>query len=457
MKHPRIIPLLLTAIFLTSCAPQAARIPKTTFPAVPYTSDASPEAWTAPPPEPLPELDSSDSADLSEIRAELEAAPEIILPNVKILRARVPNADSMPIIPIKLGISPDYDLEAFAAALFGDRFDTSDGNLYTEKYLGAPDDEDNVARTYCKIFVPDESDSNMLAIMHSTGHLRGSATGYLSNPHAYSPGEYEIKEIYDLDIVRPAADLSYATSDGEEWNALEAIEFVEDFWNDYAAPSDPEPCRYRVKRLTVVDLEDGTYGYYFELEKTDEKGRYIDMNKYLIYDRAALAAGEPFIFGCGLSSWCPEKETFTNFTRDISFSEQEPESDTELITLSKAAEILSEALPEDFGRGYAAELTYEIRCKGYPYASSDGDYHYDEQKLLNCCEFELCPYWVFKKEGYSSLEPELDEEFFVDAITGEFSAYMMNMWLRASETRKGDIFRELERLNEAASKQTEDR
>lgn len=429
--------LMAFVLLLTGCAKSGPKVPQKTFPAVTYITEQESGEWTTP--EPLPTIEEMDRGDLSYVRGRLEEDLKAEYPNVSIVGARVPDSEDMPVVNIEFGIAPDYDLKQLAERLFGGRYDINDETLYREKYPDDPIDSsipaegNNRIGIYFKIYEPDPADVTMSAYMNSTGNLNGSQRGYTADKRTYSETEFDSYETYCLDYNMPSADLSYKMSDGEEWNALEAIDYIEDFWNVYVAQSDPEECTYRVKRLTVIDFEDGTYGYLFDMEKKDKSGNYIEMDPYSSENLMAAKAGQPFMCGCSLVTWCPAKETITRFSKYLSFSESEPESSgSSIITLAKAGQILSQTLPKELGHEYTAELNYVIFCKGYPNNSSDGRFVFSSTTLMTECEFELRPYWCIRRSEYNSLDERYLETVYIDALTGELTIRFMGNWFTAS-------------------------
>ncbi len=419
-------------ILLSGCAGEGPRVPKTTFPAKPYVETEQPE-WTTIPPEPLPEIEEGESGSLLYIRERLEEDLGAEYPKIKIAAVRVPDCEAMPERDIAVGINPDYDLRDLAERLFSDRFDTENPELYSEILPGVPLLEERPElgsfEVYIKSFAPDENDPSMRAMLHSTGLLTGSETGAMANLEGYS-GNFDTVAVFDTAFGEIPDDLTYKMSDGEDWNAREAAEFMEKFWREHVAPSDPEEFGYRVRRLSVLEIAEGKYGYSFEMEKTDKNGAYIEMSPHYPIDLAAIRDGKPFIFGCGLTAWCAEKEKITRFSKDWSFTEGEAGGGGELVTLSKAGEILSDALPEEYEREYTAELNYVAVCKGCPYEENGvGNISWSDSKTLANSEFTLKPYWVFKRVGINENDYQSYESFFIDAQTGELTPVVFgNIW-----------------------------
>ena len=440
------------AALLTGCAGQGPKVPKTTFRAVTEIETSAAAEWTTPAPEPLPEIEDSESGGLEYVRSRLEDDLKTEYPNFKIVGARVPDSDGMPVTDIDVGLNPSYDVKSLAERFFAERFDTENEDLYVERFPDDPRDssrpagENNRTGIYIKCFQPDEEDLNMQALMHSTGLLCGSETGALDNLNAYS-GNYETVATFDLLYETLPEDLSYEMSRGGEWNAGEAVAFMEEFWNGYVAPSDPEECSYRVRNFTVRDLGDGSFGYLFDMEKTDRNGNHIDMDPFETGDPEALMNGEAFAKGCGLTAWCAEKEKITRFSKEWSFSEREPEeSGAKLLTLAKAGEILSQSLPpEGLGHDYTAELNYLPFCKGYPYNKDSDIYSVINSVLLGQCEYELRPFWCIRPVGYNSDDSYKFEKAYIDAITGEFTLKISGMHYTASEAKDQAVIDTLER------------
>lgn len=443
---------LICALSLTSCKKPAPQVPLHTFPAVSVTTSETYPATEAEP-IPLPEIAQDERGGLSEIRENLEDDLAEKYPNIEIISARIPDCEEMPITPIRIGIDPGYDLKPLADRLFGGEYDTDDPALYTEKFPDDPIDKSRPAGSnnrvgiYIKVFTPDENDQNMLAIMHSTGHLRGSQTGYLKNKTAYSPYAFDECVLYDLEDPLPD-DLEYTMGDGESWRAGEAVKYIEEFFADYVTPSDPDRFSYHVKRLAAIDIGESKYGYFFEMEARDGKGRAIDRGSGAadIGNYRKMSAGKPFMTGFEVYAWCAGKESISTFSRSISFEECDPEKPgEELITLKKAAEIISEALPDDFAGRYQAELNYVIFCKGYPAAGDDPSY--SSAVLRTQCDFELRPMWVFRKEAASPIDQNnFDGEFFVDATTGEMCMRLLNQEFGAGEIEEGaEIYKSIKK------------
>lgn len=360
---------------------------------------------------------------------------------VKIKNARIGNGSIMPTYNIKIGGNPDFNFKNVIEYLYADRFDTNNDSFYTKVYKGEPMDSDYPATfepTYTENgirnpnandydideFSPTKNfDYTLSTYAYSTGAVWGSESGGGLHNDYYWYDAYTIYARYDLKYNYPNEDLSYKMTDGNEWNATEAVAFVENFWNTYLSASDPVKYEYSVKTLFVIQLSEDTFGYLFELERKDENGNYFDVDCGYIQDDEAIESGNSFKIGNAQMTWSIEKEVITRFIKNYSFStEEQTDNGTDLITLGKALDILSESLAPNIDLDInSAELNYVIVCKKYPFFEIWDYPCYYESICLDRCDFEIKPFWCFRTDKSTLMNVGNCEIYFIDAITGELS------------------------------------
>lgn len=383
----------------------------------------------------------SERGNLSVIRSQLKSDLSKTYPNIKIENARVSDGSIMPTFDIKIGGNSNFNFKNIIEYLYSDRFDINNDSFYTKIYKGESMDPDYPATlepTYTENgirnpnasdydideFAPDKnSDYTLSTYSYSTGAVWGSETGGGLYNDYYWFDAYTIYERYDLKYNYPVEDLSYKMTDGNEWSATEAIAFVENFWNTYLSPSDPEKFEYSVKTLFVILLSEDTYGYLFELERKDENGNYFDVDCGYKQDNEAIESGDPFKIGNTQMTWSIEKETITRFTKNFSFNYEKQTNDgNDFLTLGKAADILSESLAPNINLDiYSAELNYVVVCKKYPFFEIWEYPWYYESICLDRCDFEIKPFWCFRTDKSTLMNAGNCEIYFIDAVTGELS------------------------------------
>ncbi len=242
---------------------------------------------------------------------------------------------------------------------------------------------------------------------------------------------------YDLDAQTPAEDEVYTMQDGQEWNVCEAIDFMEDFWAEYIAPSDPADYTYSVKSLLILELGDDKYGYLFAMQKQDENGNYLDVDfsDYYFADKNTIPNDEPFVYTNRLYSYCAQKEVLNQFNKDFSFSyEKAQDQGDDLLSLGAAMDVLSEALAPNIGLTLTAELNYVVMCKGYPYYQIWEYPEFYEHVCLTECDFEIRPVWCFRPEGQCYLMNSVEaDRYYVDAVTGEVSTIVKYIYRKGGK------------------------
>ncbi len=382
--------------------------------------------------------DFADYGDLDVIRNQLENDMSKSYDNLKVKYARVGAGNVMPTYDIIIGQKEGYDMTGLLTYLYGDRFDLSDESLYFIQHKGEliyPDlppykepycDENGIITNpnfmeYDLIFFePSEDDVNLSCNSKSFGNMFGSATGFES--FHYQEYVNRVESRYDFQYDTIPNDLSYTMSDGSQWNVLKAKEYIEGFWNDQLADSDPVEYTYIAKTLWVLKIGSDKFGYLFEMHKQDTNGNFYDTESRYVRDFDAIESGEPFIYEInGLTTWCESKESIDYFEKCQTYKPGEmTNSGDKLISLRKATDILSCTLAPNVNLKLTAELNYVTVCKGYPFYQLWEYPLYYWDICLNQCEFEIKPYWCFRTE---SSEPLLDlgscEIYFVDAVTGD--------------------------------------
>lgn len=395
-----------------------------------------------------------ERGNLEVIRSQLNADLKKTYKNIDIVSARVGEAETMPTYDVKLGRNPDYDFRKLIEYFYSDKYDCSDEKYYIHRKTGElqdPDDEYpphyeptkyNGEDTYVGMnayaididgFEPTEDDLYESTLMYSVGNVWGSETGCFSDSGEvqrwYFYSLYSVYKSYYLFSEKPDSNEKYVMMDGQEWNVLEAIEFMENFWNEYIAPSDPAEYTYSVKTVYIISLEDDKYGYLFSMQKQDQYGNYIDVDHSSFYYGAdsrpdgAVAKGEPFIYATDIYAYCAEKEVLTRFTKEYSFSyETAQDQGTDLLTLGSAMDILSDTLSPNSDLKLTAELNYVPMCKGYPYCQEWELPIFYDHYCFATCDFEIRPVWCFRKPDQCNLMNEFKwNRYFVDAVTGDVS------------------------------------
>ncbi len=387
-----------------------------------------------------------EQGNISTIRAQLESDLQKTYKNIKILNARVGTGEVMPTYDIKIGANEDFTLEKIVELLYSDRVGDINNPKYwrymkvgdsldssSEKY-GAHDKPflaDDDGRVYGKniclydidIFQPDEEKDQSFASFHySMGNVWGSGTGgQFTGDEKYWGENYQSVETYNLDYEKPPEGLSYKMADGKEWELNEAITYVETFWNNYLAESDPDDFEYAAKSVRVKDFGDSTYGYYFSIQRKDSNGNWHDVNDLnYTYFEDDVKAGRPFIFFNNNMTWCAEKEVITKYKKDYSFTlGTVTEPGDNLLTLGKAGDLLSAALAPNIGLELNAELNYFVFCKGYPYYSIWEYPVYYWDTAITTCDFEIRPFWTFRPTVLPDMTFGNPEIYFVDALNGD--------------------------------------
>lgn len=398
-----------------------------------------------------------ERGDLASIRNQLSLDLQKPYKNITITNVRVSDAEIMPIYDIIIGMNPNFTLDGILKRLYGDKYDLENESYYRHHRIGDPinksipvrtepeyteDGKDiwlrNVYDMNIDTFAPDyNKDATLSVIMYSTGNIFGSECGGgIGNGNDwYDYLNHEIYKQYYLKSERPTPDEAYTMVDGKEWNALQAIKFVEDFWEEYITTSDIYNFTYSVKALYVVVIDDSHFAYLFEMQRQDENGNYFDVDKAEFYlsDQSVLE-GDPFIYTNRLVTYCAEKESITRFGKDFSFDiSNQIDGGDDLLTLGAATDLLSEALAPNIKLTLTAELNYMVVCKGYHCASNWIKKYFYSDLCLRECDFEIRPYWCFKPTDQCFLINELEaERYYVDAVSGEVST-VVRSWYQKYE------------------------
>ena len=380
---------------------------------------------------------SKERGTMSDIRNQLAEDLSFKYPNISVSAAWVSEASAMPSYDIKIGTS-DMNIDALGEYFFHDEYSPDSRYIITRK-VGDPLDKSypayseptedpetgeilnaNVWEYDMLGYQPDSRDQNKIIVMHSTGFVRGSGVGNSDDYYSFV-GE-EIIDSYDLDYETVPQDLSYTLADGTEWNATDAINYVETFWKDYLSEKEQEVFTYKVKRFSVLSFDDGALGYFFDIVKTDSNGNRFDMDSSYAKDAERISSGSSFMVPNELRTWCTGKEKITQFLKDFSFEEAAPTDDgNDLLTLKCAADKLSKVLAPNIGLNLKAELCYVAVCKSYPYFQIWKYPAYYESRAIADCDFEIRPFWVFKDDGYTVSQVSDSMKFYVDAKTGELT------------------------------------
>lgn len=388
--------------------------------------------------DPVGEAEYLEWGNVEEIRGQLERDLQKTYSNLDIENARVGNGTLMPVYDVKI-TGAGYDgFKPLIRFLFKDQYDYEDKELYYEyeKYAAndknypatkEPMDYDNDGKINTPNswaygvygFRPDKNDQTKSIYAYSTGNCWGSPLGS-SNSKKYFFEAYSAWKTYDLQYEVIAEDLSYKMNDGQDWNVLEAVEYIEAFWNDRLSEFDPQKYEYKVKKLCVVNFWDETYGYFFSMQTIDENGNYLDTDNIYVRDTEAIQSNQPFLMENGGVIWCCGKEEITRFIKEFSMEYlKQTDNGDRLLSLGAASDILSGSLAsENVVRIESAELNYVLTCKGYPYFQIWEYPAYYAATCRDTCEFEIRPYWCFRPEQCTWLGDDL-EVYFVDALTGD--------------------------------------
>lgn len=447
MFWKRIIPVILLILLLSCCVdrpePANERLPlytKDTYEAghddVPHQSSFS----------------GIERGNLAVIREQLSDDLQTTYNNISVTKARVSDADAMPVYDISIEINPSYDSAPLLDYLYAGKYDITDESNYSRIRVGDPISKDYPAYTeptydesaggYLHVnafpvdidtFSPAADDPTLVTAVYSCGEIVGTQTGEGIGENAQKWKDYKYGKIikrFDLYYESPKFDEAYMMTDGQEWNAADAIAFVEDFWNTYVAESEPEKYTYSVKTLWVVSIGDDGFAYLFAIQKQDANGNYYDcdLSQYYFQENDIIEANEPFLYTNELMTICAEKETINRFTKNFSFKPDTATDDgNNLLTLGKATEILSNSLARNLSLNLSAELNYVVFCKGYPYFQQWENPYFFDFLCLAECEFEIRPVWCFRQDNQCFiLNPTGTNRFFVDAVTGEVSTIVNN-------------------------------
>lgn len=382
--------------------------------------------------------ETAERGNISEIRSQLPNDLSKQYDNIIIENARVGEGNIMPSYDVMIAGKKDVDIKPITKYVYGDSVDTDFEGYYhvykkndpiDTKYPATFEPSDyagdgirtpNYYSFDIQEFKPDPNDITKSFYHYSMGNLWGSAVGALNNSYYYFE-ELRVSERYDLKYDTIDGDLSYPMEDGISWNVLEAISYVEKFWNEYLSVSDTDNYTYSVKTLYVIALEDDTYGYLFEMERKDENGNYYEVDSGYIEDRNKIESNLPFKIDNTQMTWMTKKEVFTRLIKDYSIQKTSQTSEgNNLLTLSGAADILSNSLASNINlKINSAELNYVITCKGYPYYEIWEHPEYFENICLETCDFEIKPYWCFRPTQNTLCDYMECEIYFIDAVSGE--------------------------------------
>lgn len=392
---------------------------------------------------------------LEEIRNQLEYDLESNSTRINVDSTRIGTGTIMPTYNVKIA-GNDLKTETQDAfknlvkLLFDDRYDINDEKLYEffdRNDIYRPDDPNNIPhsefwlndngelmrsnvfnmdiKTYCGAKETNPYDS---LVAHSTGCVYGSPEGLERNLSA--------EPSYVLQVGVDDLNVAYPMEDGTMWKVSDAVKFAEEFYNNEDLMAfEPVKGTYEVQYILIIPTGKETYGYFFELNRKDHNGNYLDTYDYFeesIHSIDLIANNEPFFMGTMANLWCIEVDKVYNFSKGYSFEYLDiTNSGDELLTLNGALSVLDNKLAKEKALSIrCAELSYGLKCKGYPYhnnehidKSIDGweKIYYDNQLCRATCDFELRPIWVFKTKDYFSINPSSGEVYYVDAITEEVS------------------------------------
>lgn len=268
-------------------------------------------------------------------------------------------------------------------------------------------------------------------LIYSYAHGTGHAFGYSTNKDEFyylTAGDVEKvlqKGLDDLSV-------SYQMYDGTKWAVSDAVKYAEDFYNNNLHPLDVAPCTYEVHYVYVIKMQNGNYGYCFELSRKDENGNYLENTVRNAYEKDwdDVVENRPFFMPTNSMLWTFEVDKTSSFEKGYSFEYLDTtDSGNDFLTLNEAIKKLDEKLaPEKALSVPCEELSYTVFCKGYPYYDAPyvdkslTNWHqmfFNEDMCIRDCDFELKPMWVFKTKDRTIFNNSVGEIYFVDAITGE--------------------------------------
>ena len=192
----------------------------------------------------------------------------------------------------------------------------------------------------------------------------------------------------------------YETADGE-MSVEEAIEQTENYFNHEF----PVPCsggmKYRVARVFIVSMPDGTYGFYLELRRS-YGGVYFQGD----IRRQAGTGDEVY----DLTNVILNGEHHVTEFWAISCNEQveKMQEITEIISLKKATEYISQKIGDNT---VYTVLEIELSYVGKEITEEDSWFE------------ELSPAWMFITVNQTNGK---EVRFYVDALTGEVSSIRMD-------------------------------
>ncbi len=382
---------------------------------------------------------SVEYGNIAAIRLQLETDLSKSYKNIKIKQARIGIGDVMPTYDVSIECNPDFDFKAMVDKIYSDKIEIKDeyfeakayGDPRSENYPAFPEptyweEEDavlNINMMYYdwEGFEPSQDDLFYATYSkESLGVIWGSQTGYFSQGDKYYYQNFNIHERYRFDIDPPDKSISYKMSDGEEWNIYDAAEFVEDFWKNCLTDIDPEKYEYKVRTLYVMDYEDGSFGYLFDISRIDCDGNYYDCESNSVLDMDSVQNGQPFIVSNSHMTYCAEKNVVTRYIKDFSFRREKATDDGDnLLTLGAASKILSDSLASKINLELTAELNYIPVCKSYPYYSIWEEPLYHQEVCYATCDFEIKPYWCFRTDQCTFMGRNQLNLYLVDAVSGE--------------------------------------
>lgn len=387
---------------------------------------------------------------LEEIRNQLEYDLESNSTRINVDSTRIGTGTTMPTYNVKIA-GNDLKTETQDAfknlvkLLFDGRYDINNENLYeffdrndVYNFNDPPHSKfwlnDNGELTWPNVYNMDmmayypakDTNPDDLFVAHSTGRVFSNPEGLERN----LSGEPS----YTLQVGVDDLNVAYPIEDGTMWKVSDAVKFAEEFYNNENLMAfEPVKGTYEVQYILIIPTGKETYGYFFELNRKDHNGNYLDTHDYFeesIHSIDLIANNEPFFMGTQAYLWCVDINKVYIFDKGYSFEYLDiTNSGDELLTLNGALSVLDNKLAKEKALSIrCAELSYAITCKGYPYhnnehidKSIDGwkKMYYDNQLCRATCDFELRPIWAFKTKDYFSINPSSGEIYYVDAITGE--------------------------------------
>ncbi len=399
---------------------------------------------------------------LRELSAQSEQELAANRTRIVIESVRIPDADSMPVCDVKIGGTSLDSCYEICAELFPDDNTAKDNPVYKIQRGDEPLDKTvpayahpywvgealrspNVSFIDYITFYPRSDLPNYGLVMQSTGYLKGTQTGVTeySGYTDYIPLSSDTPDIASqkkppIHYTRAEAvekNTVYPMAEGGEWAMKDAVDFVEQTFNNTISKSNVIPLHYSVKDVYVLTVSEQQFAYFFFVDCADSAGRLFDCSmkyseKWL---KNQIESGKPYPMENYSIAYCTGKEKLNGFEKNETFSEIMPtQENSELLSVTEAARVIDELLaPSQAIRIPCAELNYVLMCKGCPYLEKWGlevdpqfqnssfAYSYFPNYARTTCDFEIRPMWCLRTQDYSEFDLNVGYSYLVDAVTGK--------------------------------------